>query len=308
MKYIDLHCDTLYKSVTQNIPIDSSDMEVKPVLEGDTRLQCYAIWLPDDFGGDRAEELFFEASQRIVSECNFSKINLIRSFRNLEKTLQYGNNAVFTVENGLALNGKIENVRKFSELGVRIMTLTWNAHNHIGDGADVKNAMGLTEFGRLAVNEMEKYKIIVDISHASDKLFYDVAEIANKPFIATHSNSRKIAEHRRNLTDEQFKVIIDRGGIVGLNFHNAFLSNNPDKASAVDLLKHTEHFLSLGGENHLCVGSDFDGCDLPDDIKNSDSIATIYEMFLKNNYKEELLEKIFFKNALNFFENFDNLQ
>ena len=189
-----------------------------------------------------------------------------------------------------------------------MMTLTWNSHNPIGDGADVENPKGITDFGKKVVSEMEKWGIVVDISHASDKLFYDVAEIVKKPFVASHSNSRTIANHRRNLTDEEFSIIKSIGGIVGLNFHNAFLNTDPDKTSMYDLLKHTEHFLSLGGEDVVCIGSDFDGGILPKDIKGSTSIDKIYELFLRHNYKEALINKIFYENALNFYENFDNQQ
>lgn len=204
------------------------------------------------------------------------------------------------------MNGKIENVKRFAELGVRIMTLTWNEMNEIGSGVLSEDKCGLTDFGKLAVAEMEKYGIVIDISHASDELFYDVVNQTNKPFIATHSDSRTITQNLRNLTDEQIKIIIQRGGLIGLNLHNAFLNNNPDKACMNDVLKHCEYMLSLGCENSLCFGTDFDGCDLPRDIVGSDSIGEIYELFLRNNYNESVLKKIFYENAYNFFENFDN--
>ena len=219
---------------------------------------------------------------------------------------KYRNSAFFTVENGKALNGKIENVKRFAELGVRIMTLTWNEMNEIGSGVLSEDKCGLTDFGKLAVAEMEKYGIVIDVSHASDGLFYDVVNQTNKPFIATHSDSRTITQNPRNLTDEQIKIIIQRGGLIGLNLHNAFLNNNPDKACMNDILKHCEYMLSLGCENSLCFGTDFDGCDLPRDIVGSDSIGEIYELFLGNNYNESVLKKIFYENAYNFFENFDN--
>ena len=109
-------------------------------------------------------------------------------------------------------------------------------------------------------------------------------------------------------TDKQFEIIRKSGGIIGLNFHNAFLNDNPDNACVNDILRHAEHFLSLGGENTICFGSDFDGGTLPSDIKNSSVYAEILELMLKQGYKEALIEKIFYRNALNFFENFDNHQ
>lgn len=306
MKLIDLHCDALYISAMRNIHLNDSSLETKLASDDDNKLECYAIWLPDDLDGDTAEEMFYSAAHRIKNECDKCNIKLLNSGKNLTSSfLSNTNSAFFTVENALALNRKIENVRRFSKLGVKIMTLTWNAHNHIGDGSNVEKPVGITPFGKQVVAEMEKYGIIIDISHASEKLFYDVAEISRKPFVATHSDSRTVTPHRRNLTDEQLKIIKDRNGLVGLNFHNAFLNIEPDRASVYDILRHTEHFLSLGGENVIALGSDFDGCTLPEDIKGGESMAELYELFLRHNYNETLVNKIFYKNALNFFENFD---
>ncbi len=309
MKLIDLHCDSLYKSETQNILLDDSSMQAKPMREGFAccKLQCYAVWLSDDIRGEKAERLFYNAQRKLISEAKRLNIKLIGkndNFRNL--FLNNTNSAFLTLENGSALNGKIDNINKFAQLGVKIITLTWNGSNELGDGAMVHNPAGLTKFGREAVFQMEKEGIIVDISHASDKLFYEVAEICSKPIIATHSDSRAVTHHPRNLADEQINVIIHKGGLIGLNFHNAFLNNEPQKACKFDILKHTEHFLSLGAQDNLCFGSDFDGCTLPKDIKGSESMADIYEMFLKHNYKESIIKKIFYENAQNFFENFDN--
>lgn len=308
MKLIDLHCDTLYKSVINDIPLNHKSMEVQLSNSiNDNKLQCYAIWCPDDYCGDKAEELFYRAAKKLKRECLQNNIILLENLSNIKNNFFfYNNTAFFTIENGLVLNEKIENVGKFAKLGVKMITLTWNAHNPIGDGADVKKAKGITEFGKSVIKEMESFGIVVDISHASDKLFFDVAEIAEMPFVASHSNSRKIVNHRRNLTDEQFDIIKKCNGIVGLNFHNAFLSDNPKKASMYDILHHVEHFLSLGGENNICFGCDFDGCELSNDINGSTSMDKVYELFLRNNYNEALVKKIFYENALKFFENFDN--
>lgn len=308
MNLFDLHCDTLYKSVTENLPLDDKSMQVSQILNKDSkRLQCYAIWIPDDYTPEKAEQTFYSAYQILTSECKKLNIKLIEQNESISDAFKNNkNSALFTIENSTALNSKIRNVEKFAKLGVKIITLTWNAANAVGDGADVQNSEGITDFGKSVVREMEKCGVVVDVSHASDKLFYDVAEIATRPFIATHSNSRSVTNHRRNLTDEQFKIIKERNGIVGINFHRDFLSDNPDSASRYDLLKHIDKFLSLGGENVICIGTDFDGCNLPYDITGSESLAEIYEMLLKHNYKESLIRKIFYENALNFFENFDN--
>lgn len=307
MQIVDLHCDSLYKVVTENIGLDSEMLEVKLNLgKNDRRLQCYAIWLPDEISDNAAEQLFYKAADALKSETNRCNIKLLT---NSDIPAGFADNkysALFIVENGKALNGKLENIKKFADMGVKMMTLTWNAQNSIGDGAEVDNPSGITEFGRKVISEMEKHNIIVDVSHASEKLFYDVAEIAKRPFVASHSNARAITNHNRNLSDEQFKIILNFNGLVGINFHKEFISNTPSDANKFDILRHIEHFLSLGGENIICIGSDFDGCDLPNDIKDSDFLAELYETMLKENYKESLIQKIFYNNALKFYENFDN--
>ena len=310
MRVIDLHCDTLYKKTVNNTPLDSRDNECQLCrIKGDRKLQCYAIWLPDSLSGDEAEQLFFKAADDLKRECKRLDISFLKSFKGIKEQFEKNqNSAVLTVENSTALNSKLENVKKFASLGIKMMTLTWNAENPLGGGVESENGKGLTEFGKAVVREMEDSGIIVDISHASQELYYDVAENARRPFVASHSNAFSVTAHKRNLTNEQFEIIRKSGGIVGLNFHNAFLNDNPEKACVNDILRHAEHFLSLGGENTICFGSDFDGGTLPSDIKNSSVYAEILELMLKQGYKEALIEKIFYRNALNFFENFDNHQ
>lgn len=308
MRIVDLHCDTLYKSVTQNLPLDFISHEVQLDFSPNVhKLQCYAIWLPDDYSGDRAEQTVLLAAKRLENECKRLNIKLLKHGDNVKEAFESNSNCAFlTIENGSALNNKLENVQKFAFIGVRMMTLTWNARNAIGDGADVQNGEGLTPFGKQVLREMERNKIIIDISHASEKLFYDVAENTKLPFAASHSNAYSVTPHRRNLKDEQIDIIIKRGGLIGLNFHNAFLNENSYSASVTDILRHAEHFLSLGCEDVLCFGSDFDGGVLPADFTDSRVYHSLYELFLQHHYKESLIQKIFFANALNFFENFDN--
>lgn len=310
MMLIDLHCDALYKSVTDNISLNEKSLETKLAHnEADRKLQCYAIWCPDDLSADEAEQLFYNAEKRLKQQCTFNGITLIKSGEDVRgKFLSEKNTAFFTVENASALNSKLENVERFATLGVRMMTLTWNGSNCVGGGCLSGENIGLTDFGRTAIAEMEKQKIIVDLSHAGDMLFYEVCELAKKPVVASHSNSRAVTDNPRNLTDEQFKIICNSGGVVGLNFHNAFLNDKPDKANMYDVLRHAEHFLSLGGDNNLSFGCDFDGGTLSQDFKSPHIMEEIFELFLKHGYNEALVNKIFYENALNFFENFDNSQ
>ncbi len=309
MRIIDLHCDTLYNALTRNITLDDRRNEVlfEP-SRADSKLQCYAVWIPDGVDGKAAENMVVSAHKLLCSECDRLGIKLIKHGERIRTAFTKNkNSALFTIENGSALNGRLDNVERFAGLGVKMMTLTWNARNQIGGGAEAQGC-GITPFGEAVLSKMEEHGIIVDVSHACERLFYDVAERTKLPFAASHSNAFSVTRHKRNLTDDQIKTIIERKGLIGLNFHNAFLNNDPDNACTADILRHTEHFLSLGADDCLCFGSDFDGGCLPFDIADSRVYENICEMYLKHGYSEALIKRIFYENALNFLEYFDNRQ
>ncbi len=300
MQFFDLHCDTLYRAVTENISLDNPNLQV--TVEIGIRFnkwcQCMAIWLPDNISDKAAEQLFNNAYKKLRAESEKHSVCFFES-----KDKQSDHSFIFTVENGRILQGDLSMIDYLSSCSVRMLTLTWNAENCIGGGADHPHT-GLSDFGKACVKKLEENNIIIDISHASDKTVSDVFSIASKPVVASHSNSRTICNHRRNLPDEFFCEIAKRGGIVGLNFHRDFLSASPQSASTKDILLHTEHFLSLGGEDSISIGSDFDGSDIPKDFNNLQKVPDLYESFLKIGYNEQLVQKIMYTNAYNFFSKF----
>ncbi|MGN0499070.1 MAG: dipeptidase [Acutalibacteraceae bacterium] len=301
MRYFDLHCDTLYRAVTENRNLLDNDFHISLKYKDSFEkwVQCFAVWIPDDITLDEAQDLYKKAVRRF-------KIDSLNNSLSVYDGKGFANKmtAVLTVEGGRLIGNDLQNIKRLADDNVKILTLTWNGDNQIGCGAQTENDTGLTQFGKEVIRELEKNKIVVDVSHLSDRSFYDTAENSSAPFIASHSNSRTICSHRRNLTDEQFKIIRDRGGIVGLNFYRDFLSCG--NSGIKDIVKHAEHFLSLGGENTLAMGSDFDGCDMPDDICGIADVPKIHNEFLRLNYSETLVKKIFWGNAANFFETFDN--
>lgn len=304
MRYFDLHCDTLYRAVTENGNLCSNDFHISFDNKNKFQkwVQCFALWIPDDMPQKDIDNMFRAAVCKLKNDTAKGGFTL---YSEGEFASDY--TAVFTVEGGRIIGGDISRIKTLASSGVKMLTLTWNGDNEIACGAQTKNDTGLTEFGRRAVEQLEKNKIIVDISHLSDKSFYDVAQLAKRPFVASHSNSRAVCKNKRNLTDEQFKLIMNCGGIVGLNFHRDFLNDDGEKASITDIIRHCEHFLSLGGENTVAMGSDFDGADMPTDIGGVCSVPKIYNEFLKLNYSEALLDKLFWSNANKFFETFDNI-
>lgn len=291
MEYFDLHCDTLYKAVMFKSSLNDEKNHIS-IAKGscfDKWHQIFAVWIPDDIKGDNAKKLFHNC----VDVFNKQKVTDDRIKMSL------------AVENASMLCGDIDNVWLLTDAKVKYVTLTWNAENELGGGSQCQG-VGLSQFGKDVVKELEKNNITVDVSHASDKLFYDVVRIAKKPVIATHSNSRTITDVKRNLTDEQFKIIRDMNGIVGLNFYKGFLNNDENKASIEDILRHTDRFLNLGGENVIAIGADFDGADMPGDILGIETVPAIYNRFLTE-FGTNITKKIFFDNANLYFSNFDNI-
>jgi membrane dipeptidase len=155
---------------------------------------------------------------------------------------------------------------------------------------------GLTAFGREVVHEMNRLGMIIDVSHLSDKGFYDVAELSEAPFIASHSNSRSIKENSRNLTDEMIKLLAQKGGVTGINFFGSFLSN--DNLSRVDdMVRHIKHIKSVGGIEVIALGTDFDGIEGELEIKNIGEIGILLQGLEKGGFSQEEIDKISYKNA-----------
>lgn len=299
MRYFDLHCDTLYKVLTESRDFTDPRLHItfSDPLQFEAWTQCFAIWIPDDISLQQSWQLFTRSAEL---------------FKNKLPRFGFGlnnhnskHNALFCVEGGRIIGNDIDKISQLVTYGVKMLTLTWNGDNAIACGALTTCDTGLTSFGRQVIRELELNNIIVDVSHLSDNSFFDVAAQAHRPFIASHSNSRSVCPNKRNLTDEQFDIIKNNNGLVGLNFHGKFLRSD-GSASIGDIITHCEHFLSLGGENTVAIGSDFDGADMPHDISGISAIPQIYEQFLKLNYSETLLDKLFYLNAANFYETFDN--
>lgn len=291
MRLFDLHCDTLYKATAENSSLNdnTNHISIDKALFLDKYKQMFAIWIPDTLKGNYATDLFIKATDVFNAQSvNNNRIDMY-----------------LAVENASMLASDINNIDLLIDNNVKYVTLTWNGENELGCGAMCNNDIGITPFGKEVVRKLQNSNISVDLSHASDRLFYDVIDIIEKPVIATHSNSRAITNVKRNLTDEQFKLIRDSGGVVGLNFYKSFLNNDESKACIDDILRHAEHFLNLDGENTLCIGADFDGADMPSDISGIETIKSIYDRFCEY-FGANVTKKVFYDNANMYFTNFDN--
>jgi membrane dipeptidase len=259
--------------------------------------QILAAYVPDSLRGEKAEAHFL----RLAGLFAASGLPRAKNLADIPAALAESPvAAALAIEGGAALNGKLENIERFWGMGVRMVTLTWNAENELGGGAGTE--LGLKPFGRLAVAEMERLGMAVDASHLSDKAFWDLCETARRPFLASHSNARAICGHKRNLTDRMFAEIARRGGIVGLCFHKGFIREDGENGAVEDLLRHVHHFLAHGGEDTLALGSDFDGCDTPDYLSEGiGRFAYLAESMERSGIPAETVDKIFFGNANRYF-------
>ena len=304
MRVFDLHCDTLTLCKRKGWTLDNGQnhLHLKDAEDFDSYIQLYAIFIPDDVRGLQAENYFsiHSAYYRRQLAQSQGKLFDVHSVKTLNEAAKHkGMSGILAVEGGSVLHGSLDMVTVLANAGVRSLTLTWNGNNEIAGGAGDDGR--LTAFGREAIRELERLHIAVDVSHLNDQSFWDVMEAAEKPVIATHSNARSVCPHRRNLTDEMFGAIAKSGGLAGLNFARDFIASPGEKADIAAMARHLEHFLALGGEDTLALGSDYDGADIDACIDRPQKLCSLYQTLLEDGVSEAQADKIFFGNAFRFF-------
>jgi membrane dipeptidase len=210
-----------------------------------------------------------------------------------------GASLLLALEDARVLNRRLERVEELHRLGFRILTPLWGGETCIGGSHDTDK--GLTDFGRHAIRDAVSLGMIADISHASLRSADEILEIASRegrPAIASHSNAYDICPASRNLRRDQIRDLLALSGIIGLNLHRPFLSNQKS-ATREDVLRHMEYFLEQGCEDALCFGCDMDGATMPTDLPDLSAIPSLRE-YLSNYYSDALLDKLFFRNAHQF--------
>lgn len=263
--------------------------------------QFFALF--EDARGKTPKEMdrIFQKQHQIFRnelEINRDEISFCRTKAQAECAFAQGKVAAFlSVEGADLLCCSLAQLDRAYALGVRAVNLTWNRANAISGSAVEETVRGLSPLGKYFVRRMQELGMLVDVSHLSDPGFWDVMELAKKPVIASHSNCRGVCNHPRNLTDTQIFALIQTGGVVGLNLYSEFLGDNPD----FDIITaHLDHFYSLGGEDHVCIGGDWDGCDrLPKGMEEGiRGLTKLYDHLLRRNYNETQLEKLFYNNLM----------
>lgn len=305
MDYFDLHCDTITECYNQSLSLWNNNLQlcVTKGKEINQWVQVYAIWMNDEFSDEAAYDYFNKVYEYFKDELKNHQKEMILVCSNKDRELAFKEKkrvAYLAIEGSRALGDKIERVQEFYDKGVRLMTLTWNGKTGIGDGCMLENPGGLTLFGKQVVGKMNEVGMIVDVSHLAEKGFWDVVSLSERPFVATHSNSKAVCNHPRNLTDKQFKTMIERKCLVGMNYYPLFI-NGTLEADIEELYYHIDHFIDLGGEDIIAMGSDFDGAKMPKHISGIQDISYLYKL-LVSRYGQERADKFFFTNACRFFE------
>ena len=268
--------------------------------------QCFACFIPDALTPEQALAFYRHVSAYLDQQIERSNGRAVYAGRPdaLRQALaEHGVVAVRTIENARLFAHDLSLVHELAESGVLMASLSWNAQGPLASGHGAEEAE-LTAAGRTALAAMEREHMILDVSHLNDTCFAEVARLATRPFVASHSNSRAVCGHPRNLTDAQFAEIRDRGGIVGLNYCVSFLRDGAHTADDVtfdDISRHIDHWLELDGEDVIALGSDFDGCDTPVCIETAAQMPA-FQQQLEHRFGKELTTKLCAENALAFFE------
>lgn len=298
MDLFDLHCDTITKCAENGEKLFDGclDFNLKKAEVFKRRCQTFAVFIPDKYRGKAAVDYYEKLRDCFYSQLRINEgcVSLCLNGTEVRDAVSQGKQAaIFSVESAAALGGDIKNVQKLYDDGVRIMSLTWNGSNELADG--VKGGEnGLTHFGKSVVNEMRRVGMLVDVSHLNDQGFYELYDMGVTPIIATHSNFRSVKNHPRNLTDDQFRIIVSTGGVAGLNFYTDFLGDDPFESAWL----HIYHALCLDGEDNIAIGSDFDGADFDDRLNSVEKTAQLAEYLLSRGLSDETIKKLMFNNAL----------
>ncbi|MGE5615080.1 MAG: dipeptidase [Bacillota bacterium] len=296
MIIVDAHCDTASVALDQGADLyeNSLHLDLKRLLATGKRVQFFAAFAnPVKYMNSALSRVLSVIDAVYEAEDKYKdKFMVCRNARDVDLALDSGKvAALFSVEGGECLNGDPAILRQLYRLGVRSMLLTWNNRNLLADGAEEPIGSGLSAFGRKVVAEMERLGMIVDVSHLCEASFNDVLEISRKPVIASHSNSKAICNNVRNLSDRQLADIKANGGVVGINFYPCFL-NNTDNATIDDIIRHIEHICSVAGEDHIGIGSDFDGIEpTPLSMEGTQCIPALFERLAQLNYSSNFIEK-----------------
>ena len=310
----DGHCDTILeldrcgRTLGQRSAEGHADLP--RLLEGGVTAQVFALFIEDKYLPNQAVRRTLQLADRFYQELEVNQEHILPATRaaDIRRAKEEGKvAAVLGVEGGAALEGDLAILRVLHRLGGRLLTLTWSRRNALGDGT-MRGQVGggLTDLGREAVREMNRLGMLVDVSHLAAAGVGDALAVSRDPIVASHSNARAVCDHGRNLSDEHVRGIAAGGGLVGVTLVPAFV--DPQKASMERLMDHIEHLLRVGGEDHVGLGSDYDGFGFDNpafqfhDMPDVSHLPRLTEAMLGRGIPERVVEKVLGANWLRVFE------
>ena len=299
---IDLHCDTIMQLLDHP---DSGDLyrntwkiDIEKLQKAHSKVQDFALFINlgdtnDPYG--RYEEMRNLCTTQI--HLYGEHIQHVLSYQDVESMYKSGKiGALMSIEEGGVLGGDLDKLKQAYQDGVRLITLTWNYPNGLGEPHCGEQHKKLTPKGIEFVEAMQDLGIIVDCSHLNDAGTEQLGDILDVPFIASHSNAREVTAHTRNLPDNLIKLIANKGGVIGLNFAQSFLGPSP-VSRIEDIVKHGLYLINKGGEDVVALGTDFDGIKPNTEIKDASEMYRLYDAFKEAGLSMEQCEKLFWKNA-----------
>ena len=293
---LDTHCDTPM-FFDQNIQFTHRDpkilVDLHKMTEGHQDATIMVAYLPQptDHPKEYADNIF-DQIEHIVAD-NSQYIALARNPNDLWMNKHQGKKSIMLgIENGHALDGKIENLRHFAQRGIVYMTLCHNGDNDICDSARGSQTWGgVSDFGKQVIREMNRLGIMVDLSHAHEKSFYDALELSQTPIVCSHSSCRALCDHPRNLTDDQMRALAAKGGVMQVTLYKGFLVKD-GQATIEDAMRHLEYAIDVMGIDHVGLGTDFDGDGGIVGLANSSELPNFTRQLLKRQFSEEDIQKI----------------
>jgi len=312
MKLADLHCDTASRLYSGGFSLadNGCHISLKKSSGYEKYVQLTAVFTDTSLSDAEGYERFFAVADNLKAEAAKNGVPFAYSGRELAELCDGGSRTVFvlTVEDariigayGTGDKDAEKAIDKLYDAGVRVITPLWGGLTCIGGSHDTD--AGLTDFGKKSVRYMCERGIIPDISHASFKSSDDIMDIAEElhsPVVATHMNSYTVCRHTRNLTDERFRRLVSLGGIAGVSLCVSHLSADADKCTVHDAAKHILHYISVCGENSVCMGCDYDGTDTPPELTDVSKLTVLRDVLLESGVGETVCDKIFYENAYSF--------
>lgn len=296
---VDSHCDTPMLFAEHTIDIGHRDpvahVDLVKMYEGRQDAVFVVAYIPQKYPADNAFDYAYQLLTAMQSqiEKNSRYVGQVRTFAEADILKSQNRKSIFLgIENGHAIQGNLDNLDFFRNMGVTYLTLCHNGANDICDSAvGAPLYSGLSEFGLQTVKRMNQLGMVIDLSHAAESTFYNVLEVSTVPVIASHSSARALCDHPRNLTDDQIRAIASANGVVQVCLYNDFLAKGR-RATIIDAADHIEHIIRVGGIDCVGIGSDFDGGGEIEGCVGANEIINITVELLRRGYTEEEIAAI----------------